>query len=159
MKIEHLFIASLILIGTVFITGLLWAMINKRRAKKDVAGYQLKKGHLHFHIAYVKKYPHFTVAFFPLVDVAPLTSLIKNQQQRAQFKGIACLLEVNGLNQELLDKLSLHFDRLEQDDEQFLTFYKEEFNFMDNKMKQFVALIDKEIEEHALKVLSSPDPQ
>lgn len=147
MKIENLFILSLLLITLVFLVIFFTVISNKRKQKVEVSGYQLKKGHLDFHIAYVKKYPGFTLAFFPLVEAKPLASFHSANEKKspAVFKGMACLLEVKVLDKNFSELLLEHFDRIEEQDMYSYTLYKEEINFLTLEMKTFVEEIDREL--------------
>lgn len=163
MKIEHLFLASLAVVGIVFVSGLIRVLLaqKKRRKLAQIPGYQLKKGHLDFHVAYVKNYPTFTLAFFPLVDAQMVTSFPGKGNKGIGFKGIACLYATHHVENDedgpLLDLIRSHFSREELSEEESIILYKEDCDFMSLEMREFVAELDRQIEEY-LKVSSSLAP-
>lgn len=161
MKIEHLFLASLAVVGIVFVLGLIRVLLAQKKRKKlsQISGYQLKKGHLDFHVAYVKNYPHFTLAYFPLVDAQMVTSFPASGKKSLGFKGIACLYatHANEEDEQLLELIRSHFCREEMSEEESIIFYKEDCDFMGLAMREFVAELDQQIEEY-LKVSSSLAP-
>lgn len=145
MKIENLFILGLLVIGVVFLIGFYRLLTKKSKQQVEVAGYQLKKGHLDFHVAFVKKYSGCTLAFFPLVEVLPLASFHSADERKAPaaFKGMACLLEVKGLDRELFHQLLKNFDRIEEHEQNSLTLYKEDIDFLTPEMLLFVEEVDR----------------
>lgn len=162
MKVEDYFVIALVLSAFLFLIGLARVVSKQRKKKKhlELKGYQLKKGHLDFHIAFVKNYPQFTLAFFPLLDPQMVTSFqTKTKNHHLGFKGIACLYSSHDESESspMLDLISTYFYRQEKNDEGAVIFYKEDCDFMSDHMREFVATLDGQIES-ALKESSMLSP-